>query len=242
MVKIWEFESAVTGIDNLADSGRIIARIIRLERKQDFDFKPGQFVMITHPGYDPGENWNRQLWRPYSICSSPLQDGIELCFSVKEPPSFTSFLNDNIEAGSIIKMKGPYGGFFLKDDCDEIILIAAGTGIAPLMSMIRTLHISGDSRPVKLFYGYRNSSQFYYGRELQALCNESKNFKLFTIASREGPDPGHVQRLLETSEFDENKERTDIYICGPPKMVDDAKEIMEREGFQKARIHAERYD
>lgn len=240
MIKTWEFESGVVGVDNFIDSGKIIARIIKLERKEGFDFKAGQFVMITMPGYEPGDNWNKQLWRAYSVCSSPMQDEIELCLSIKEPPSFTYFLDKTMQPGSKIKVKGPFGGFTMKDNTERLIFIAAGTGIAPIMSMARTLALAGSSVPVEMLYGYRNSSQFYYGAELQQLAEKMENFQLLTIASREGPNPGHVQRLIESKDF-ENK-AADIYICGPPKMVDEAKQIMLDKGFEKTRIHVEKYD
>lgn len=239
MLKIWEFESPVTGIDDFVENGKTIARIIRLGKKE-LDFKTGQFVMITMDGYEPGENLNKQLWRAYSVCSSPFQKEIELCIAIKEPPSFTHFMNEKIDIGEKIKVKGPYGGFLLREDFDEINFIAAGTGIAPIMSMIRTLSFNGEKRPIRLFYGYRNSNQFYYGGELQSLAGQIKNFSLFTIASREGANPGHVQRLIENFEF-ENKE-AHTYICGPPKMVDDANEIMLQKGFPKPKIFMERYD
>lgn len=238
MLRISEFEAAVTGIENFSEDGRIIARIIKAEKPAGFVFMPGQFVMITMEGYEPGNNWNRQLWRAYSVCSSPQQPWIELCFTVKEPPSFTHFLDGHIGIGKKLRIKGPYGGFGLKEGAGEIIFIAAGTGIAPIVSMIREL--KEKSRKISLFYGYRNRNQFYYGEEFAKLAEESGDFHFSAIASREGENRGHVQKLLEDSRFSGND--ADVYICGPPKMVDESKAIMLKKGFAGPRMHAEKYD
>ena len=242
MLQIWEFESEVLGIDDFVENGKIIARIIRLEKPEYFSFKAGQFAMITIHGYEPGENRNKQLWRAYSICSSPLQDDIELCISIKEPPSFTHFMNENVRVEGKMNVKGPYGGFVLRENPEAINLIAAGTGIAPIMGMIRDLALSQAKIPLRLFYGYRNGNQHYYSEELKELAANMENLGMLTIASREGPNPGYVQKLLEGFDFTGGKELEDTYICGPPKMVDHAKEIMMQKGFPKTRIHVEKYD
>jgi ferredoxin-NADP reductase len=171
-----------------------------------------------------------------------MQDDIELCISIKEPPSFTYFMNENIQVGGKMKVKGPYGGFVLHENPEAINLIAAGTGIAPIMGMIRDLALNQANVPLRLFYGYRNSSQHYYAEELKQLVEKNGNLSMLTIASREGPNPGHVQKLLEEFDFTGNKELEDTYICGPPKMVDHAKEIMMQKGFPKTRIYVEKYD
>lgn len=242
MLQIWEFEPEVLGIDDFVENGKIIARIIRLEKPEYFSFKAGQFAMITIHGYEPGENRNKQLWRPYSICSSPLQDDIELCISIKEPPSFTHFMNENVQVGGKMKMKGPYGGFILRQNPQAINFIAAGTGIAPIMGMIRFLAANPTKIPLRLFYGYRNGNQYYYSEELKELVANMGNLGMLTIASREGQNPGYVQSLLEDFDFTGDKELEDTYICGPPKMVDHAKEIMMQKGFQKSKIYVEKYD
>lgn len=242
MLKICEFESPVTDIENFVQDGRVIARIIKVEKPIDFSFKPGQFVMVSMHGYEPGENINKQLWRAYSISSAPSDSALELCISIKEPPSFTHFLNERLAAGVKLRIKGPYGGFILRDGAESINFIAAGTGIAPIMCMIRDIRLKGTPLPARLFYGYRNSNQFYYGGELKAIAEESRNFQLLTIASREGNNPGYVQKLIEDFDFSGNKELADTYICGPPRMVDEAKELMLAKGFPKTRIYVERYD
>ncbi len=242
VLQIWEFETEVLGIDNFLENGKIIARIIKLEKPEYFSFKAGQFVMITMNGYEPGENRNKQLWRAYSICSSPIQDIVELCVSVKEPPSFTHFMNECIQLSGKLKVKGPYGGFVLRENTQAINFIAAGTGIAPIMGMIRDLALNQTNIPLRLFYGYRNSNQHYYAEELKQLVEKTENLSMLTIASREGPNPGYVQTLVENFDFSGSKEQEDTYICGPPKMVDHAKEIMIQKGFQKTRIFVEKYD
>ena len=155
-----------------------------------FDFLPGQFITLDLPVSD--KRLNR--WRSYSIANGPDESNIlELCI-VRSPEGLgTKYLFEEVKIGTMIKFKGPDGGFVLPDDLSaEIIMVCTGTGVAPFRSMIN--YIKANKLPFKgihLIFGTRSEENILYREEFETLAREWPGFRYDVALSREPDWNGH---------------------------------------------------
>lgn len=210
-----------------------------------FDYKPGQFMMLS---LDHAKNENGIIIkRSYSIASSPLnKEYLEFCVSVKPDGKFSPYL-DKLNQGDKINLEGPYGVFNLKEPKHEgtIVFIAGGAGIAPLLSMIRTLLSKHKYIKILLLYGFRNPEDCSYKDELLDYTNKYNSFKMYrTISTKDVPDwweedVGRVTLIL--NKYIRPIETETVYICGNPEMVKDTINILKAAGIDESRIFKEQW-
>ena len=140
-------------------------------------FLPGQFVMIGHKNLknDAGIN----IERAFSIASAPHQKNhLELCIKLVEGGKFSD-LCKNFKIGEQLTVKGPFGKFLLPEHpSGNLIFFAGGTGIAPIMSMLRHLQKGRFSQKTILFFTFREPTDYIYQKELEEL---DKNYAQFTL-------------------------------------------------------------
>jgi ferredoxin-NADP reductase len=238
---IVEFQASIMEIITETPSTKTLVFDIR---GKNFDFYPGQYVMLEVPYPPTGE----LLKRAYSIANSPLQkDRIEL--TVKKTPNGKAsvILTEYVKVGDTFKIKGPYGKFvWLPDMSDRIALISAGSGIVPLMCILRYI-VSAKLYHVKATLLYSNTSyeEIIYRKELESMKNYP-NIKVVHTLTRSVPEgwKGYTGRINPDMIL---KEIQDIplnlyYLCGPPKFVDDITAMLLDLGVDKERIKKEKYD
>ncbi len=239
VLNVKEFDSKVLSIRDYADETGALVKVLKLEIPSniDLDYKSGQFAMLGVPGFEGLNNSGKIKMGAFSICSSPLEKGfLEFCIRIiPEHNGLTKTIGEKIFVGSIMKVKAPFGMFVLDELDEEIVLAATGTGIAPMMSIIRTIKLKGLKVPIVLFFGFRNSKQFLYGEELQKLSNEMNNFTFLPIASDSDEnwkgETGFIQKLIEKYEF-KNKEKASAYLCGVPAAIHSCQELLTNLGFK----------
>ena len=236
MLKIKKFETKITGTTEV--SPRV--KIFRISVPEEFSFTAGQFIMVSVPGFNNEKGF--PIARPYSIASSPLTKGsVEICLSRVLEGRLSNKLH-SLSEGDAINVTGPYGLFNLKEPVvDGTAFIAAGTGIAPLISMIRTLYLKNFSGEIKLFYGARNPKEFLYRTELESYSRE-KNMQLLLAASDPDADWNGEQGII--SEIALSRLKTEdirVYICGPPRMVADTAKKLQEQGFRSDQIIKEQW-
>jgi ferredoxin-NADP reductase len=238
---IVEFQASIMEIITETPSTKTLVFDIR---GKNFDFYPGQYVMLEVPYPPTGE----LLKRAYSIANSPLQkDRLEL--TVKKTPNGKAsvILTEYVKVGDTFKIKGPYGKFvWLPDMSDRIALISAGSGIVPLMCILRYI-VSAKLHHVKATLLYSNTSyeEIIYRKELESMKNYP-NIKVVHTLTRSVPEgwKGYTGRINPDMIL---KEIQDIplnlyYLCGPPKFVDDITAMLLDLGVDKERIKKEKYD
>ncbi len=238
-----EFKSKILKIINCSDEENCF-QIIQLEKPKEFDFKSGQFAMISCDDFKMRNNPEQLKWSSFSIASAPFQKNLEFCIRILKTGGLTEHLLSKKE-GDSVNIKGSFGHFVLNKEFKELAFIALGTGIAPLISMIRTLLHENDSRSIKLFYGFRNRCCFLYHEELLELKEKHSNFELNFIASDPEADwdvpKGFVQDLISKSSFSVPKNEVDFYMCGIPKALESIKEFLIKEGFNSEKILYEKW-
>ncbi len=213
-------------------------------RGVDFEFFPGQYVMLQVPYKPTGE----LLKRAYSIASSPLQkDKLEL--TVKKTPNGKAsvMLTEQTKVGDVFDIKGPFGKFFWTPQMSsKLVLIGAGSGIVPLMSILRYIRDSKLTEvKATLFFSNTHYEEIIYRRELQEM-NELSNIKVVFTLTRSWPDSwegytGRITQEILIKEVESIKENL-YYLCGPPAFVDDMNKILLDLGVEKDSIKKEKYD
>jgi len=204
---------------------------IKTDKK--IEYKAGQFVMLK------AQVGEKKIGRAYSVASINSDEFIEITFKVCG--EFTNYLNTLNEGDKII-CQGPFGHFTLdKNQNKKLILIATGTGITPIRSILRELYINkkmNEFEKITLIYGSRYLKTLNYHEEFTTMKIEFDNFEYVPILSREDNwtgKKGHVQSVVKENV---DKEST-YYICGLSVMAKEVKEILLENKVNKENINIE---
>jgi propane monooxygenase reductase subunit len=197
-----------------------------------YDFKPGQYADLTIPGTDEH--------RSFSMATTPSSPG-EVEFLIKKYPGgkFSALLDDGLSVGDEIELTGPYGSFTLKDGhALPVVCIGGGAGMAPILSLLRHLNESGSTRPVRFYYGARTADDIFYVDLIRSLGEKLRDFEFVVCLSESMPDepgawgfeaePGNVTEVVARRE--DALAKAEVYLCGPPPMVDAALAFLEQQG------------
>lgn len=220
-----EFKSNITKIVDFPVAEGSPTRVFEcvLPSNVAMPYISGQFAMLAHPDVKLLANPSMMKWASYSISSSPEQKGmLEFCIGDGSPTGVSRKLM-TMKVGDEFLVRGAFGKFLLDENAPEYVFIGTGTGIAPLISMIRTLLTKNKSIPITLFFGFRYPSQYMYKEELEHLQKTHSNFKLHVVASR--PDgqwslgKGRVQDVLKDFSSP-HLANVKVYICGKPEIAE----------------------
>ena len=235
------------------------------------NFKPGQFAVLGLPGTakrteysDPEEELtkpNKLIKRAYSIASSSTnKEYIEFYVALVRSGSLTPRLFA-LQAGDQIFLGPKFTGMFTLDMVKEdanLVMLSTGTGLAPYMSMLRTILKPSMKNHFVVVHGARHSWDLGYRSELMTLRNICNKLTYIPIISRPakertkwGGQVGYIQDVWQNKTtllpFEANPDNTHILLCGNPAMIDEMVEILEKEGFTEhtkknpGNIHLERY-
>ena len=217
---------------------------LELPRNTNIEFYPGQFFMVSFVD-DP----EIKTSRAYSIASSPLNiKNIEIALDKVGP--FTKKLFQ-IKEGEFLKVKGPYGKFYFHEEMkNNIVLIAGGTGITPLMSIIRYCNDKKPGNKIKFVYSVRTPHDIIYKNELEKIKQENDNFDYVATITRAeenqvlGERASHVTWHGRKGRIDldllkhniEDIENSIYFLCGPKEFVHSIIEMLESLGVKKEQI------
>lgn len=213
-----------------------------------FDFKSGQYVDITIPG--------SQDHRSFSMATTPNghegEGTGEIEFLIKKYPGgkFSSLLEDGLSVGDELDIVGPYGSSTLKEGhVLPIVCIAGGAGMAPVLSILRHLAQTQDTRPVRFYYGARSVEDLFYLDEIKALGGRLADFTFTACLSEslssdfeaEGFEvaQGNVTDVVEANEGELRS--TEVYMCGPPPMVEAALVLMDSAMVPKDQVFFDKF-
>lgn len=220
---------------------------------ENFVFEAGQFIsMVAEDGR------GKLQTRAYSIASTPRGNRFDLCLDRVDGGFFSNQLCD-MEPGTTARFHGPYGFFVLRPPLVDTILIATGTGIAPMRGFVDTLFPSqaedrSEGMHFWLIQGARNEPEIYYRRYFEKTAAEHPNFHYLPTLSH--PHEGweglrgyvqtHVRRLLQEHPAIYSRSSgappMRAYICGLDEMVAANRAQLKELGWDRKQIHFERYD
>ena len=214
---------------------------------EDFAFKQGQYLTLRT--LIDGED----IRRSYSLCSSPVDGKWQVGIKKVPEGKFSTYANETLRIGDEIKVMAPNGSFFVpveETSTRNFVAFAAGSGITPIVSIIKT-HLSKEPNATfKLFYANRTVSSIILKEELEALKNKFLGrleiFYFLTQEQREIPLlNGRIDSEKLTEIFDQICDVSDIdhyFSCGPKEMIFTIKEFLENRGVDASKIHFELFN
>jgi ferredoxin-NADP reductase len=188
--------------------------------------------------------------RSYSIASAPSSTLIELIVEKLDDGEVSPYFHEVAQAGDVIEVRGPLGGHFIwtKADGGPLLLVAGGSGIAPLMSMVRHWHEADSTTPLLLVYSARTWAELAFADELQQLqANEPGRFLFVAATTREAPRrEGDLGRRLDAAQMQGLLARwghtpRHAFVCGSNRFVEAATNGLQDAGVPAAVIRTERY-
>ena len=205
-----------------------------------FSFKEGQNITIK-------KNINgEEVRRSYSVCNAPYEQELRVAIKKTTGGLFSSFANDELKAGDVLEIMPPTGRFNAKPETGNYLAIAAGSGITPIISIIKhTLKMQLQSS-FTLIYGNKSRGSIIFFEEIEALKNKfMERFTCVNILSRERTDAeinyGRIgtEKLEGLKHLLNFKTFNDAFICGPEEMIFASAAFLEENGMHKKNIHFE---
>jgi propane monooxygenase reductase subunit len=191
--------------------------VLALEAPGDFTFTPGQYMDLHVPG--------TELRRSFSMASLPGDGRLEFLIRAYPAGAFAGLLEGGLEPGRPIAFTGPYGSFRLTDTDRDILMVAGGSGMAPVLALLRELARETSTRRVRFFYGAKTSADLFNRELIEELGSRLSDFEYTEVLSE--PDgagwtgaTGYVHDVAVRALADGRLSDPEVYTCGPPPMVD----------------------
>ena len=202
----------------------------------------GQFVVLRLP-VDPGK---LPVLRSYSLSDLPATDHFRISVKNELNGIGSSFLCDRARAGDVLDVSAPRGSFTLRPGQNPVVLLSAGVGATPVMSMLHSLAAEKSQREVWWIYGARNRAEHPFAEESHSLLKQLSRGRRYIVYSRPaateqvGADfdaPGHIDAaLLERIGVPQG---SDFYLCGPPSFLQGMRDGLRNWGVLAANVHTE---
>ena len=220
------------------------ARTITLEISDWPDHVAGQHVDVRLTASD-----GYSAVRSYSIASAPNSEGrVELTVERLPNGEVSPYLTQEVAIGDSLEVRGPIGGWFVwrTQQTEPIQLVAGGSGIVPLMAMIRSRALAGSTAPFRLLYSVRKPEAVLYRQELQALLDQDHSLGLtyaYTrVAPKDWPRPaGRIDAALIANTAWPSRLEPTCYVCGPTSFVESASRLLTTIGNNPDKIRTERF-
>ena len=200
-------------------------------------FIPGQYVHLSVPGTSEH--------RSYSFANAAFESGrYTFYIKVLEQGAMSDYLSQRAQPGDEMTVTGPFGHFYLRPVERPIVMVAGGTGLAPMLSILDTLAANGETdRPIRLLYGANAADELFAFDQLAKYAADGLDlvteFCVVEPADGWNAATGHVTGLLREEIL--NAGDCDIYLCGPPPMIDAAEAWLSEQGHGPSMVHAEKF-
>ncbi len=200
-------------------------------RAEEFAFTAGQYVDLHVPGED-----DPPARRSFSMANLPGEDRIELIIKRYPGGRFSSLLDGSLAVGDRLGFTGPYGSLRMRPGERPIVMVAGGSGMAPILSLLRGLAAEGSRRPVRFFFGARAEEDLFADAEIAELAERLPDFRFTPVVGR------FVHEAVDAYLADGELAEPDVYLCGPPPMIEAAEAMLiDTHGIDEARIFADRF-
>ncbi len=213
--------------------------VLSVPGSEEFRFFPGQYVDLGMAG--------SEATRSFSMANVSAKDSGQLEFVIKCYPGglFSGYLEHQLQVGDEVPVTGPFGVFTLRDSPAELVFVGGGAGMAPILSVLRSLAERDPTRKATFYYGARSRRDLCFEAELQALAEVLPGFRYVPALSEPvagepwDGEVGFVTDVVRKHESD--LRRTDAYVCGPPPMVEAAITVLTDLGAPEGRIFYDKF-
>jgi len=238
-IPVKEIDGIVTGITQPTHD----IRRLEIELAQPMKFWAGQYADITLSGTET-------ITRSFSMANTPGETQ-KFSFIIKKYPNgkFSSRLDGDLERGTAVRVKGPYGTCFRREGRDgAMILVGGGSGMSPLWSILHDHLASGETKPVYFFYGARTRNDLFYLDDFARITDENPAFTFVPVLSHAADDADWngekgfvhetVAAYLKRLGFGSN---VDVYACGPTPMIDALTPVLMMNDVESDRIYFDKF-
>lgn len=210
-------------------------RVLRMSLNRPLSFSPGQYATVQ---FAPGRE------RPYSMAGVDTDTLIEFHIRIVPGGVVSEHVAKVLKCGDTVRISGPLGTSYLRRQHDgPIICVAGGTGLAPVLSIVRALLEGGDCRSVHVYFGVRSEADVYGAGTLAELAQRFSNLKVHTVIATGPAREGHRTGLL-TDAIGSDWRALDgfrAYVCGSPPMVDAVRQTLIAKGLDTGHIYADAF-
>ncbi|QJI29550.1 ring-hydroxylating dioxygenase ferredoxin reductase family protein [Pseudomonas sp. ADAK18] len=226
------YQGVIQEVRRLSDS--TLSLLLQGEALADLAFLPGQYVNLQVPGSDQS--------RAYSF-SSVQRDG-RVSFLIRNVSGglMSRFLTELAKVGDPMSLAGPLGSFYLRPIKRPLLLLAGGTGLAPFTAMLDTIAELGSDHPLHLIYGVTHDGDLVEMDRLKALAERIPNFTFSACVANpdsQWPQKGYVTQHIGAEHLNDGD--VDIYLCGPPPMVEAVSHYLREQGIAPANFYYEKF-
>ncbi len=214
--------------------------VLRLLEPQELNFFPGQYVDITIPGSEAS--------RSFSMANTSSKESGLLEFVIKVYPGglFSEFLDERLEVGDRLDVTGPFGVFTLREGYEsDLVFVGGGAGMAPILSLLRSMAEKGIERRATFYYGARGRRDLCFEDELRAMEGTLPGFRYVPALSEPADEDawdgeaGFITDVVQRQEA--SLKGTHAYICGPPPMVEAAMPLLSTLGVENKRLYYDKF-
>ena len=213
-----------------------------------------RFASDAWPGHLPGQHVDVRLTsddgyqaqRSYSIASAPAAGQLDLTVEEVAAGEVSPYLSEELRTGDCIELRGPIGGYFTWTEADggPLLLVGGGSGVAPLMSMLRYRAAIGNDTPATLLYSSRAWEEIIFRGELERLSAGSALRVIHTLTRSHPPGWEGYTRRIDTAMLEDAIGTTGpglAYVCGPTLLVENVATNLVTLGYPPARVKTERF-
>jgi ferredoxin-NADP reductase len=214
------------------------------------------FDVAGWPGHLSGQHVDVRLTaddgytaqRSYSLAAPPDGRRIALTVQVLADGEVSPFLAEQLQVGDELEIRGPLGGWFVwrPEQSEPVLLVAGGSGVVPVIAMVRARAVVGSRAPFRLIYSVRTEDEVYYRDELRQRVRDDSGLDVSILHTRAAPEgttrPARRIDAADLAEFGWPADlRPTCYICGSTPFVETVADLLVAAGHDPARIHTERY-
>lgn len=231
-----KYEARITEIRQATPS----IKTFRIEHgSEGFDFLPGQWIDLF------AEVQGEQVVGGYSMTSAPEQRGsLELAIKYSESHTLTHHLHARAAVGDTVWISAGSGSFYYQRPMgDRVVLIGAGIGVTPMLSILRHIHRGEPEVSARLLYGVSVEEEILFRDELEAMARDNPRVRLMITVSQPSPDWSGLRGRIDVDKLREANLGSDslYFLCGPPGMVEETAASLEDLGVPPARIRYEKW-
>lgn len=248
-----EIETALVRNADVAPLKRLPCRVEKMERLSHdvmglwvklppigpFEFRAGQYIDFLMPDGDH---------RSFSMANPPhAADLLELHVRKVPNGAFSEYVFATLKQRELLRLMGPLGNFYIRgDSLRPLLLVAGGTGIAPMLSILRDLIHHGDQRSIELYWGVRASRDLYCHALLQDIARQHPRLRYVPVLSEPAAEDAANKRtgLVHAAVLEDFSDLSqfDVYLSGPPPMIDAARETFATRGLREERLYFDAFD
>lgn len=218
-------------------SDDVMQLFLKLPEDVTLEFLAGQYINII---LEDGS------YRSFSLANMPLNDGLlELHIRHIDGGQFTDKVFNELKEQDLLRIEGPLGSFFLREDSDcDLIFVAGGTGFAPVKGIIQHLIAQNSSRNIHLYWGARSSEGLYLDTLAKQWATEHDNIQYTPVISDQEDDWGGAKGFVHQQVMQDYPDLSDkaAYVCGAPAMVKTARQDFTQKGLSETQFFSDVFE